>query len=424
MQENIKEKNLIPDPRIVGNFIPHHYMADPDYKFLWPNSWVFHDEIVQKVIQGDYFGITPYSAEFVTTLNCPNRCHMCSYKSQKELTGSWEKNVYHTSIHINDINFAKNIVDKLKEGGIKGIIFTGGGEPFLFPNLEKLVSYTTSLDVDAVVYTSGVGVNEKRANQIIASDPLIIRQSFNAANLDDFNNFFNPKNKFNSFNNALNSLYYFAKGAKQNPKVTFGVGILVNEINTNSLPLIASKLRDIDYISGGGISFATFRPQYDYVGNQQLTSHTLNKAYKIIENQVRAILEGTSIKVNNVKSRFDSLLENTRDYSRCLSSGLYAEVSQTGEVHICCDRNCHPNWSFGDLTINSLKEIYKSEKRKALLDYVDSNINFICPPACKPHETNRQFGQIEKLRQEGKMSIVIDWINAQRALPKPKMVNF
>ena len=48
----------------------------------------------------------------------------------------------------------------------------------------------------------------------------------------------------------------------------------------------------------------------------------------------------------------------------------------------------------------------------------------MCPPGCKPHETNIQFEQIENLRQKGRIGEVERTLRKQAKSQKPIMVNF
>ena len=371
-------------------------------------------------------GIMPYCAEFVTTMNCSNRCEIpCGFMLQKIMEEVWQENDFSDPrLHMQDICFAKSLLDRLVDGGIKGLIFTGGGEPFLFKDLVELVAYATAQGIDSVVYTNGNVVSEKRVRRLIQAQPLLVRVSLNAGTEEVYNRFHNPSNRKGALQRTLNTIMYLAEGSIENPSMTVGVGIVINEINRYDLVETARRIREIVDKTGGGIKFVAYRPAFNYCGRSQLPSEILDETYEIVERDVRRELSGTGVRVSNVECRYDALRQDTRDYGECRATGLYAELSPRGTLHLCCERNCHRDYVIGDLTQSTLEEIWRSERRKAAINWVNSSYCEACPPACKPHETNKQFGKIEELRKAGELYKVELWIEGQRRMPTPKMVNF
>ncbi len=427
LREKIKQEGLVPDHRNPGQFIkPELDPNDDKIKFLAPDSWVFHENVVKKVLEGDYDGIMPYSAEFVPTLNCTNRCRgPCSYCLQRMNEGVAAKNDFGNSrVHMQSLNFAKGLMDKLIDGGIKGIIFTGGGEPSLFGGLEKLMEYTSQKGIDMVLYTNGNSWTPERIARVAKTNPLLVRLSLNCGTKEGYNRFHRPFNPNTAFDRVKHSISCFAKEARQNPKMDFGISFIMNEINYKELPETAKVIRKIVEDTGGKISFATYRPAFNYNGSKQTAPEIVDTAYDLVENEVRSILDGTGINVSNVRCRYDSLKGEERGYEICRAAGLFAELGPSGELHSCCDRNCFRVYAIGDLTKNSVQEIYKSAARKVVMAYANDYRCRTCPPACKPHEINKQFEKIEQLRANSEMYKFEAWIEAYRNMPKPKMVNF
>lgn len=422
--EMIKKEGLVPDPSKPGRFI--RQSEKDKLGFLSPNNWVFHTPVVQNVLKGNYMGIRPYSGEFVATMNCSNRCAIpCAYEVPKRIEGVWEKNdISNPRVHMPDIDFAKTLIDKLIEGGIKGIIFTGGGEPFLFKGLEDVVGYCRDNDIDTVVYSNGNALSQKRIDKIIEAEPLLIRVSLNCGTEEVYNRFHKPLNPKGALQRTLNSIEAFARGALENPDITFGIGVVINEINQYDLVETAERVREIAEKTGGGIDFVTYRPGYNYYSADQLTKDLLGRAHETVETDVRKILDDVGVKLSNISSRYSALVENTRNYDACRASGLYFELSPSGALHLCCDRNCHRDYVIGNLAEQSLAEVWEGKQRREVIEKINSGSCSECPPACKPHLTNLQFSYIEYLRDHGEMYKAELWVEEQRKMPKPKMVNF
>jgi len=392
--------------------------------FLSPTNWVFHDDIVEKVLEGDYMNIKPYCAEFVPTTNCSNRCPSCSYELIKKLTGVWERNDFKDpESHMQSVDFAKEMLDKIIDEGVKGIIFTGGGEPFLFRGLEDLVAHVTKRNCDSVIYTNGNAVSEARIYKTLEASPKLVRVSLNCGTDEVYDLFHQPLAK-GALNRTLRTIETLARGSLNKEETKIGVGVIMNEVNKGDLVETGKRIREIVDKTGGGIDFVMYRPCFDNYTDNQLTKDLLDEAYETVEIGVKGILKDTDVNVINVKCRYDALKENTRNYGECRGTGLYAEVGPSGKLYNCCDRNLNPKYELGDLTKNSFSEIWQSGNRDKVLDYVNSRSCIMCPPGCKPHETNIQFKQIENLRQKGKIGEVERKLRKHAKSQKPKMVNF
>ncbi len=90
---------------------------------------------------------------------CPNNCSFCSSNSN-----------YSKSQIIEFDDFKKTIDHFLSNGGIKELSLSGG-EPFLHPELIKMINYSKSFGIRTVIFTSGVtkneGLNNKENKNII-----------------------------------------------------------------------------------------------------------------------------------------------------------------------------------------------------------------------------------------------------------------
>ena len=421
------QQDYYPDPLIPGKFNQkENGFGEDKLKFLSPSNWVYHPGIVENVINGKYEKIKPYSGEFVMTLNCTHRCESpCPYTQQKQIAGCWNENDFMNPLaHMQTLDYAKRLLDKIKQAGVKGLIFTGGGEPTLNKYLGGAMKYADEIGIDTVLYTNLVGLSNSQLEEILDANPLLIRGSLNAVSKEPYNKLHNPLNKVNSHEKALKNVKRISRGVVDKPNIDFGIAFVINEINKNDLENSAYELRDILIRNNARIDFATFRPTFDYVGGEQINPEVVDEIYEKVEKKVRPVLESIGIKCNNVKPRYESLKKDTKNFTACRASGLYVELSPNGDLHLCCDRNAHPDWAFGNLNRNSLEEIFEGNARRVMIESVNEDNCSGCPPGCKPQMTNNQFEEVERKRALGEMQDVIDWVNAWQEYPKPKMVNF
>ena len=64
------------------------------------------------------------------------------------------------------ISKAKYVVDEAHDFGAKSVVYLGGGEPFLYPNLWTLISYISSLGMVPVVFTNGTLLSKESASRL------------------------------------------------------------------------------------------------------------------------------------------------------------------------------------------------------------------------------------------------------------------
>ena len=53
------------------------------YGALVPTKWMYHEDPVEKLIEGNYWDISPITAQLVPTLNCTHKCYFCTYGGAK-----------------------------------------------------------------------------------------------------------------------------------------------------------------------------------------------------------------------------------------------------------------------------------------------------------------------------------------------------
>lgn len=425
-----------PDPSHVGEFVlpsAGPSVSDNGQGFLAPWNWVYHAAVVDLVLAGNYDAILPYTAEFVGTLNCLYRCALpCSYVAVKVALGIWgAERRGDPAVEMQDIQLARDLIARLCDAGVKSLIFTGGGEPFSWPWLEESVECAVEHGLDTAVYTNGgPEATRPRVDRLIAVSPKLVRVSLNCGS-DEVYRRFHRANDSGAFTHVLGTIAQLAAGSVRNPRMVVGVSVAFNRQNSgNELVESAQRVVDIVQKEGGGISFMSYRPAFNFNSSKQLQTEFLERQFALIEERVRPNLESAGVKCSNVRERYEHLIAVNnhvsveRPYHTCRASGLYGELGQNGELHLCCDRNCDPKWSIGDLKEFSVEEIWNSEQRKQVLAEVNRTGTRDCPAGCKPHATNIQFEAVEKFRREGQLYKVEVWIEEMRKTKPPPMVNF
>ncbi|MHA1380855.1 MAG: radical SAM/SPASM domain-containing protein [Candidatus Helarchaeota archaeon] len=133
---------------------------------------VFHKRVVVKYL--------PCSLFIDVTTGCNMNCYFCSTKTHRA-----RNDIKHLPF-----STAKRILDQFKLADFVG--FCGAGEPFLNPDLFKIVKYAKKLKMKVYVTTNGTLIN-KRINELLSSNLDILEISFKDTNNNDFQQTINSK---------------------------------------------------------------------------------------------------------------------------------------------------------------------------------------------------------------------------------------
>jgi len=100
-----------------------------EYNYYSMGKWLYYPNRVNRIKERRYYNVMPVTAQIVPTLACNFSCPRCSYGGSKiNIMALREKS------RINMVRSTMfSIIDKLLEGRVKGVVFTGGGEPILNP---------------------------------------------------------------------------------------------------------------------------------------------------------------------------------------------------------------------------------------------------------------------------------------------------
>ena len=91
---------------------------------------------------------SPWAVEIHPTAKCNHQCIHCSYRERNESRNQLDPAVM------------SNLIASLIKMGVKGVYFSGGGEPVLYPKLAAQVKTLTDSGVAVAVLSNGSGIDE------------------------------------------------------------------------------------------------------------------------------------------------------------------------------------------------------------------------------------------------------------------------
>jgi len=134
-----------------------------------------HTERFAQFLRGNDNLVQPITAELWPSLSCDARCAMCTYT----INNARSKDDQTSEITLmRDATFFE-LADKLKQGRVTSLIFTGGGEPLLNSSIPKYVKHAQNLGMAWGLFTHGLHLNQPMIEQLFDSSPRFIRVSLN-----------------------------------------------------------------------------------------------------------------------------------------------------------------------------------------------------------------------------------------------------
>lgn len=343
--------------------------------------WLVSQQNMIAMCNNDFESISPITAEVIPTLNCCFRCNQCAYRLVKEQNDVWEKSNKNFDMTKEKMEL---VLTRLSQGGVKNIVFTGGGEPLV--NLDVTLygmSICNNIGLNFGLYTNGYRLTSSTIKQILSYNPEFIRISIYGTNEETFNNYTNSQgSNYLKIIANIKDLLHVISNSKSNTAIS--LSFLMHPI----LYVQASDIsRIVELFSVEELKQFTsirFTPAVNY-------DSPVQHASKFFDGIVKEILKlKQEYGLSNIYIYSHRLrdLYTPKEYNKCRGNGFYAEVGPKGEMYLCCEKVGHPDYVIGDLTASSLSDIWVSQKRLEILRSIDCSL---CPSLCKPHEANKQM---------------------------------
>lgn len=423
-----------PIPHKVGEYTSNleKYISIPKTV----SQWVHFKDRADLVIEGKYEAIRPVHFDGTFTLACNLRCPHCTARTART---KWiAENTWKIKTQISKKNTMPyennlNVIDQLasfKMDDHIGISWNGG-EPSIIPKIYESIEYATQNGIKSCFLTNGV---ELDAVKIVRASPIIVRVSMNCGNAEDYSMFHGCKKRTGNFEKVLRNIEEIAAAkTKSNPNILFGISMIVDERNINSLTQAIELLICMQKKYPNAIDNILVRPVMEF-------AH-LKKQFRIMHNGTKKSIHK---QLNSMENYYDKcknkniiLLARDDWYEsppvideyhgfECLSYGWFGQIMYNGDVQLCSESYCDPTYTIGNLFKNNILEIWQSNTRKELVERINKEKCFLnkCQHNSRGHQLNRIFNQIEKMRKQDKMDIVVKWIRDLRRLTIPPYHSF
>lgn len=274
-----------------------------------------------------------------------------------------------------DTDLAIRIIDELADAGVQSITWTGGGEPTLHPDFDRIALYAGDR-IKQGIYTHGGHIDGWRA-ELLKQNMEFVYVSLDAANRDDY-----LRDKgVDRFHTVTANI---ARLAKVPGDATIGVGYLVTRDNWRRADIAAglAKAYGSDYIQ--------FRPTIKY---EQTSPDTVTEDVAWLDDAIpfleRLVADGSFVELDAERFRMYRDWDG-HGYKTCHWSMLQTVITPSGQAWTCVNKREHPAALLGDLSTESFTDLWSRQS--------PAPVDGSCRLMCRGHLANLALAEAAEQR--------------------------
>lgn len=294
----------------------------------------------------------PVTADIFITNYCNNKCPYCTY-------GRWELDSGAYAMKYKDfVTYAGKLLDM----GVQGIILTGGGEPTINPEFEKIAEWLSANKIHW-----GMNTN---FNKFMKIKPDYLKVSFDAYSEESYE----QMRGVQAYKKVRKNIKAYSEWKKENsPNTSLGIQQLVKNHKDAELFYESNKDLPVDYI--------VFRPVESTAGRYYRSEANQDEAERI-----RKTVLSIEKKDERVNLNFKWNLLKKQEES-CVASWAQIALNEKGEVMYCCHK---PYQIIGHI----LDEDIMEKKAKAVTDMKT------CDIPCRMTAPNMEVKRLKQARKD------------------------
>lgn len=340
----------------------------------------FHKEKLESLAKREV--TAPIYVRIKPTNKCNHRCFYCSYDPEFGYLLSERKNI--------DDEIPKEkmieILDNLKDIGVKAVTYSGGGEPLVYPYIVEAMQKTLESGIELSAITNGQNLDGRRAELLAKSE--WVRISADYCNSELFVKHRKISESF--FEKEEKNIQDFSKIKKS--ECELGINFLITHLNADKIYDSAKFFKDL------GVNHIRFSPIY--VPKRNKLSQEGSEKYhfpfkkKVSEQIERAReLENKNFKIfNNYEADFDSVIKSKRTYSRCFMMETTPIIAANQNVYFCHDKAYSDAGLLGSIKNCAFKDLWFSPEAKKI--FRNFNPQESCKHKCTADNRNIEIGRI------------------------------
>lgn len=318
---------------------------------------------------GDCF---PIYVEIGLTNRCNHRCVFCALDYLEKGGFDLKKEVI--------ISTLKDMADH----GVKSIMLAGEGESVLHSDIVEIVEKAKEYGLDISITTNGALFTKEKAERIIPKLSWI-RFSLDAASPENYAKIHGTH--IGDFNNVIRNIKDAVDVRNAtNSNTIIGVQFLLISENVHEL-LEAAKI-----VKSTGADNIQIKPYSHHPSSKNDYSVDYSKL-EWLEDELKK-LEDDNFQVMFRKKTMKRI-EQGRTYKECHGLPFFALIDAQGNVIPCNIFYNNPEFTYGNLNESSFSQIWKSEKRKQIIQKIKERGIDVCRHGCRLDPINRFLNDLK-----------------------------
>jgi GTP 3',8-cyclase len=334
----------------------------------------YHVPRVNAWLEGKH--IYPLYVEISPAGACNHRCIFCAY----DFAG-YKPNFLDTAM-------LKKRLGEMASLGVKSILYSGEGEPFLHKDIAAIIRHTAKAGIDAAVASNGVLFDRGMADLVLGSLSWI-KISMNAGTKKTYAAI--HRAPADDFDRVLKNLAYAAKlKRRMKYKCTLGIQILLLPENSGEIVMLAGKAKDI------GVDYLVVKPYSQH-------PLSITRKYKDIkyEHHLKLAdkLRGLNDKKFEVIFRSSAMKkwdEGVHPYKHCYALSFWAHIDSAGNVWGCPMYLGDKRFICGNIYKSTFRRAWQSAQCRNLVDLAQNKLDIsACRVNCRMDEVNRYLWELK-----------------------------
>ncbi|PIZ72686.1 MAG: radical SAM protein [Candidatus Portnoybacteria bacterium CG_4_10_14_0_2_um_filter_44_20] len=271
---------------------------------------------------------------------------------------------------------AKKHIDQLKKLEARALIFTGGGEPTMNPDTNKVVKYAKKQGLDVGFITNGISLTDETIDTIL-KNCVWCRVSLDAGSLEIYKLVHGLDERI--FRQVIENIKRLVKRKKElKSSCTVGVGYLTGK-NT------VKGMEDFARLAGSlGVDYAQYRPFHkDFTDISKEFEKC--KKYGTGDTKIVASIQKYERFRDKVK----------RPYGKCYGVNFCTVICADSTMQTCCHTRGKAKYILGDLKKEPLAKIWK--RRQEVFDKI--SFSDCGPLFCRGDEFNRLLFELKQRKE-------------------------
>ena len=326
----------------------------------------------------------PVTVEWDLSNRCSLGCQACHF-AHTHTRGPWTTRgralplAFDPCGDLADMGMVERALAEMARAGVRGIVWSGGGEPTLHPKWEDALLLGAERGLEQGMYTLG-GHFSARSASLLADIATWVVVSLDAA---DGRSYAAEKGVPESrFDDACNGVRWLTGG-----RAVVGVSFLLHAGNWDQAPQMVDLARSL------GATYTTFRPAIE-TSPAAPSVCTADRAWVTAAQPLLGLL-ARNVDVELDVERFLAYRDwMGHGYATCRGIQLNATVTPDGRVWVCPQRRGSPAGLLGDLRHESFEAIWQRHPGTFTVDAG-------CRVMCRLHPVNETLEAMAAPRRHG-----------------------